>query len=729
MASGYRDTTARLPTVLILAFISVLSVPAGSTSAYAQNSLESLRPFTQAARDLPTDSAGALEWLVIGRARLAYDAARCTDPSIGGGFSFLAGQWAGAVIRYARRHPRQYLDALKRAQQRGDLFVDEAAPPAICGNGIDAYRKSLGIDPGQQRAAVKPPSEWPAIQSRVREALAQRIETLEKKIAAEPSNDYEPAPFPTAVPAALVSGPRDEKVTLIGAAAREAAVEEARESPDPDTLMSLAQAQLDAGDTGGARETLVQAQAVFAASHRERSERLHRERLITLLVKAGNAAAAKALVDRIVDPLWRVDAFGSYAVALAASGDTARATEVLDEIERIVATVKKAALVAATESMTDAWRPHPSVIALDIGDALIAAGAFAGASKIAARDPKFRTELLAKIAAKQCLMRDKNAREALRKAKQAAQANKELDDRAGEELAYALASCDDVPGARATVARMWPGRQGLALEAVVNRLTEHGQYGPAKAIDAVTHAEELTGDARSKAYALSSLALRQVARGDIADARETSKRAYHVVQMAVEANPQSGTLDMPIGQIINTQIKEGAYDDAFTTAKLEDPVNRVQYLVEIIAAEAEARQADALHAALPGVVAEVEANWSTAYHLTRVAEALGEAGYRREARDVLAHVRKSYSGCADKNVWNCFQFADADLAMGDFAEPRTAIDTIDDPDMRDHVLRRSVDVLLGRTTSQPSSRWRPKWPGRFKTPPSGCMRLSLCWER
>jgi hypothetical protein len=112
-----------------------------------------------------------------------------------------------------------------------------------------------------------------------------------------------------------------------------------------------------------------------------------------------------------------------------------------------------------------------------------------------------------------------------------------------------------------------------------------------------------------------------------------------------------------------------------------------------------------------------------------VAEALGEAGYRREARDVLAHVRKSYSGCADKNVWNCFQFADAELAMGDFAEPRTAIDTIDDPDMRDHVLRRSVDVLLGRTTSQPSSRWRPKWPGRFKTPPSGCMRLSLCWER
>ena len=292
-------------------------------------------------------------------------------------------------------------------------------------------------------------------------------------------------------------------------------------------------------------------------------------------------------------------------------------------------------------------------------------------------------------------MRNRNALEALRNAKQAAQATKgELNDRAGEELAYALALCDDVPAALATVARMRPARRGLAIEDLVNRLTEQGQYAQAKAIDAVTYADEPTGDPRSKAYALSSLALRQVARGDVAEARETSKRAYDVVHLAVEANPQSGALDMPISRIINAQIKDGAYDDAFATAKLEDPVNRVQYLVEIIAAEAEAHQADALHASLPGVVAEVEVSWPTAYQLTRVAEALGEAGYRTEARDVLAHVRKSYSRCADKNVWNCFQFANAELAMGDFAEPRAAIHSIDDPDMRDQVLRRAVDVLV-----------------------------------
>jgi len=50
--------------------------------------------------------------------------------------------------------------------------------------------------------------------------------------------------------------------------------------------------------------------------------------------------------------------------------------------------------------------------------------------------------------------------------------------------------------------------------------------------------------------------------------------------------------------------------------------------------------------------------------------------------------------CAGPNVWNCFQFAEAELAIGDFTEPKAAIRSTNDLDIRDSLLRRSVDELV-----------------------------------
>jgi tetratricopeptide (TPR) repeat protein len=612
-----------------------------------------LRAFQKSGELLPTDEDAALEWLVIARLRFAYDMARCTKP-VG-----IAEQVSGDVASYARSHPSEYLAAAKRALKRSDLFGDAAPRPGVCA-------------PQGSAAMVKPQSEWPAIQDRIKETIAGTIGLPQPPTA--------PPRFSTTVPAAVLRGSREDKVKEIGAEARRVAVEWSRPYLVADPVLNVAEAELGAGDTSGARATLAEARAIFAAALAQGQREQYaqpRERLVVLLVKAGDAAGARARADEITDPSRRIGALNVYAIALAAAGNTARAAAVLDDI----------ADGGPADHETRAF--HAPVAALEIGKLLIAAGDFAGARKLADSQPRFRSELLARIAAKQCMMQDPKAPDALREAKEARLAEGERPD---AELSHALAACGDVPSALIVAARFPEFRRTFMIGNLADQLTSEKQFAQAAAIDAVIAAAEPAGNVESKAEVLRKLARRQAARNDLAGARATRSKAEQLLRAAIEAgDKKAGTIQA----LVDVEIEEGAYDDARTAAGSNPNVShRGQELVAIVKATVEARRDDELHAILPKVVADIERDEQPARYLTMIAKDLGRAGYRTEARDVLAQARQVDKRCADQNIWNCWYFGDAELAIGDFAEPLAAIDSTRYPLGREMLLWRALDLLV-----------------------------------
>lgn len=659
--------------------------------------LDPLSQFMLSRRLLPTDPAAAMEWLVVARLHLSYDTARCTDPSVGGGGAFLAGQWGADVATYAHRHPAQYLAALKRVQVRTDLFASDASSAWICGSGISAYGQSLGVQTAEPKPAVKPASEWPAIEAKLRQELTQAIDKLTQQFAAAPPHDYLPEASPTEVPAVMLSGSREERIATIGAEARRAALIAATESPSTETFRPIAKAQVDGGDLAGARETLSEAVRVFTATGASTDGYrglTARDELIGLLVKAGNPGAARGLAELVADPTWRLAALGTYAEALAAAGDTAGARGVFDEIEGAAAAVGNNSGVATAKfGANPRGGPNPELALRAIVGALADAGDFAGALNGAARLPNGVRELLvAQVAGKRCAVHDLSATGTLRLA--ATSRPSGSADLYGTELVYAYASCGDMDGALATAGRLSDNRRGSALNEVVRRLMERGQYPEAAAIDRATLGDTTTAEDWA------ALAARQVERGDEAGARASVAKAYELMRPAAEAARETfhqknliAVIQQPVASVVDTQVKLAAYDDAFATAELEDQPGRPQYLLRIIGGAASRHDDAAVRRALPRVVQDLDGMFGAGQAYLRLGKVLAHAGYRDEAGDFLTRSQNLDPRRCQQGL--CWEFVLAKLAMGDVAAARELLRAEEqDPGQRDKSLAGFVRELV-----------------------------------
>ncbi|TMJ62591.1 MAG: hypothetical protein E6G81_01585 [Alphaproteobacteria bacterium] len=586
---------------------------------------------------LKSDPNAALDWLVIAQLRTRYDVQRCTDQSVGGGMMFLFGQLGGDVVQYAWRHKMQYLAALKRVQPRDDIFAPDRAP--VCGRSVDG---------------VKPASEWPAIAANLRRQLAQEIEKLDREYAANPPPDYEPPSFPTAVPAAVLSGSRAEKVARFGAEARQAALAAAAESPDPGALFNIAEAQLNAGDPAGARETLTAAQDVVAKRPKEYF--VERDRLIGLWAQAGERARALKLAERVADPAERMRSLGVLGSALAKAGDTSGARDLVDRIRQTGAA----------------------------SDRRVAGNADAALKEVG-----------------QCAAHDPGGRDALRAA---TAVNPPATQAYATELVSALAACNDIEKAKEAFEKLLPSWQLGVLDRAVDQLTKQGRNTDAELFDRII----LDGPGGPNDLAV--VAKRQAARGDVAGARMTAARAYEMMRAAVmtareQSRPVYQMLEIlrPFAAVLEAQLKAAAYDDALATAGLQDATNAQMASERIVQAAAKNHDTEALRQMLPRVLDAIEngGQWDPETRFIDIAKQLGRAGYTDEGREVLGRVARLKKNHCQQAP--CINLAEAQVAIGDIDAAQAILQRIKNPKAADSARVMLVQELVDPESPSPTA--------------------------
>jgi len=620
---------------------------------------------------LKSDPNAALDWLVIAQLRTRYDVQRCTDQSVGGGMMFLFGQLGGDVVQYAWRHKMQYLAALKRVQPRDDIFAPDRAP--VCGRSVDG---------------VKPASEWPAIAANLRRQLAQEIEKLDREYAANPPPDYEPPSFPTAVPAAVLSGSRAEKVARFGAEARQAALAAAAESPDPGALFNIAEAQLNAGDPAGARETLTAAQDVVAKRPKEYF--VERDRLIGLWAQAGERARALKLAERVADPAERMRSLGVLGSALAKAGDTSGARDLVDRIRQTGAASDRRVAGNADAALKE------------VGLALAEAGDFAGGLRTVDPLPSGQRETLAvKIAGMQCAAHDPGGRDALRAA---TAVNPPATQAYATELVSALAACNDIEKAKEAFEKLLPSWQLGVLDRAVDQLTKQGRNTDAELFDRII----LDGPGGPNDLAV--VAKRQAARGDVAGARMTAARAYEMMRAAVmtareQSRPvyQMPEILRPFAAVLEAQLKAAAYDDALATAGLQDATNAQMASERIVQAAAKNHDTEALRQMLPRVLDAIEngGQWDPETRFIDIAKQLGRAGYTDEGREVLGRVARLKKNHCQQAP--CINLAEAQVAIGDIDAAQAILQRIKNPKAADSARVMLVQELVDPESPSPTA--------------------------
>jgi hypothetical protein len=427
-----------------------------------------------------------------------------------------------------------------------------------------------------------------------------------------------------------------------------------------------------------ARDTLAEVWALSSQGQDQLSRRSNEERVVELSVRAGDPARARTFAESIADRETRVAVLGRYGVALARSGDLPGARAALDLVHR--------ASTAAEGSEQDERAPEtgrsrlhfPHDFAIEqIGAALADGHDARGALHAATLLPHglFRAELLADIAAKQCTAGDKEGRDTLRLAVAAAYAVGQHGRlQSAAEIAYALATCNDVAAAVAAARGVAPDYSVSALERVAHDLTEHGDYTHARQID------EANADALVGIGDRIALAERQIARGEVELAKPNlAKASAMTIELIRTKRAASRPLyeivdaQRPIGSIIAGQTAVRAYAEAIHTSEGEDePDNRAQFLVPIVWEEASRHDEFALRETLPGILEVIQkaSRGIAAYNLARVAKALASAGYIDDARKALALAQ----GLASREN---AEIARAQAAMGDMDGARATLDALD----------------------------------------------------
>ncbi len=629
--------------------------------------LSKLQPFFAfelSRRLFDDDRDSALDWYYVGQLRMRYAAARCTDPTDYDGLAFaLVAQVAAKnVTDYIQDHGQEALAAFRRATARRDLLDDDTAPAWACGHGMDAYGKALGLGKPPSQGPVKPPAEWPPIRQALLDGLPKEAAAMELSLKDKQADTAAAATRPHAVPAAILSGTRADKIGAIGAEALASVLLQSGDGPASiraSTLLMLAEAQIKSGDAVGARAT-VDASRRFILSKSQTGAGWE-GRLAKLLVEIGERDKAASYVADLSDPGTRLWALGQEGVALVQAGDRAAARQVLDTLGQAAQPAHppdKGGLVARPRDLAVKTLGSAFAGQQDIETALRAAGLLP--------DGLFRIQLLSDIAVAQCGADDKAAADTLNKAAAAVpQVEQGLRRQAAGALVYGLASCGQAGRAAELAANIMPDGQADILVDVARRLTQSGDYAHARDID------ERVKISPDDVGGLAALGERQVARGDTERARQSlalaSTQMLQQVQMASGDKRSPAPLpDMAIsvGRIVPLQAKLGAYAEAIRTSKAVNANNRPQFLATIVSTAAENKDAAALNEVLPTILDAIgEALPGIADNAyARAGLALARAGFTAQARQVQARIAGHF-----------VQLAELQAAIGDAAGARATV--------------------------------------------------------
>jgi hypothetical protein len=144
------------------------------TAAWIEANKESLTPpflFELARRRFEQDKKEGVTWYALAITRASYDAARCKDPRARGAVGSAA-YLARSVQTYIASNLGEYAQAGEDVVARPDLFAGKASPWWACSQipalGLAAMQGQK-ITPEQW---LKPESEWPTIQERLRTNIA-----------------------------------------------------------------------------------------------------------------------------------------------------------------------------------------------------------------------------------------------------------------------------------------------------------------------------------------------------------------------------------------------------------------------------------------------------------------------------------------------------------------------------------------------------------------------------
>jgi hypothetical protein len=501
---------------------------------------------------------------------------------------------------------------------------------------------------------------------------------------------------PHIVPSELAAAAHEDKLRAIGAEARSSFEAAHGASPNglvssPWWLLNLAEVEIEAGDKAGARDTLTAAQAI-PGNNPAGLPGTTEGRLAMLWVRAGDSATAHRYAESISKPADRLSALGEYGAALAHAGDLAGANVAMETVARAPEPEDDSATRPAVGQIALATMPPRDLAIRKIGTALAEKHDMRGALRAASllTEDRLHAGLLADIASKQCTDRDGGAFETLRLADEAVHGLKDPGHFGPvDTFVYALAACGDVARAADVARELAPKRTAMVLGQVAGLLMEHGDRDRSRQVDAVNV------DALTDVYGLLNLAKREIARGDVELAKPHIAGASAMTLEAVRSKRVAGRplheiLDAlsPVASIADTQATVGAYADAIHTIEVEDPINRPQFFVSLVAAAVTRHDGNGVKESLRTVFnAARQANVEFPLnHLTHLVASLANAGYFAEARQIL--------GLVPQSGRQSEMFAGAQAALGDIDGARTTLYALDLTDAQR--TQSLVRIALGR---------------------------------
>jgi hypothetical protein len=458
-----------------------------------------------------------------------------------------------------------------------------------------------------------------------------------------------------------------EKVRALGDEAR-AALRLIPEHNRALLLTRLADAQLGAGDQEGARRTLEELEPLLTGPGTD----FQRAQTSALWARAGDTAHAKLLLGTLSGQS-QIMALRLEGLAQVQAGYAAEAVATLDAID------KAAPVAPAASIQANGVAQFHDVAIAAIGSAFADARDFADAEKAVAHlSPGLQqATLLADIASKQCTVGVSSAREGLTAARAAASAVAGSQANfAARAVAYADATCGDVPGAVTAAHQLAGDKAGDTLVTIADQLSQHGDYAHSRQIDdangaAITSAEDLLG-----------LAKRQIVRGDRDIAAATLATAAQKVRADVAAATQRSAplyqvLDAqkPAGGIIEAYVQLGAFKEAIDLSTIYDHLNRPQFLVRVAVAEGDQHDTNALHRDLPAIVAIIEQGQlaGPSQQLAQIALGLAHAGDQADANDLLDRARHANSGLDRVLSSGAAWIAPVQVAVGDIDGARATL--------------------------------------------------------
>ena len=394
--------------------------------------------------------------------------------------------------------------------------------------------------------------------------------------------------------------------------------------------------------------------------------------VIQRLARLSDIADAETFVSADASPEAQAALLGKLGAGEALSGNLKAARQTADSIKSLL------------EKNGTTSRPLVDAVAnaeADIGLGLVTSGAIDAALEIAKAlsDNVAKVRLLSQVARVLCQPSQEHDQERASHgaiiAQQAATAATDIPSdlaapfrRTGsvEIASRAIAECKGAETAVALLNNALTAQQaGYAVARISQSLTKDGNYALARAILPAPNPQDSED--------LLLAAQEAYARGDLPAARVFATKASDVAVNTTSFPAGTGWYDhiALLGRIFSVLLDAGAYDQAIATVQPIELVNRQQYYVSLLDAEARHKDTAAVTSTLPKALEAVQASTPgmdrSAYFLSRIVIVLAGADYREAAKAPFDALRKTLDQPLPPNrpKPNASMLAEVQAAMGD----------------------------------------------------------------